>query len=119
MLRMSRSERVFSDQWLVSFVRALSRRLFLWLLRFSEVFMMSTERTKFSIRKNDQVQVIAGREKGKTGKVLTINRNTGRVTIEKVNMVKRHVKPSQKYPGGGIIEKELPLHYSNVLLFCT
>jgi large subunit ribosomal protein L24 len=81
--------------------------------------MMTAERVKFSIRKNDQVQVIAGREKGKVGKVLSVNRNSGRVTVEKVNMVKRHVKPSQKYPGGGILEKEIPLHYSNVQLFCA
>jgi large subunit ribosomal protein L24 len=81
--------------------------------------MMNAERTKFSIRKNDQVQVIAGREKGKVGKVLAVSRTTGRVTVENVNKVKRHVKPSQKYPGGGILEKELPLHYSNVQLYCS
>lgn len=79
---------------------------------------MSTEAIKFSIRKNDQVQVIAGREKGKTGKVLKVDTKTGRITVEKVNMVKRHVKASQKNPQGGILEKELPLHYSNVLLMC-
>lgn len=79
---------------------------------------MMTE-NKLSIRKNDQVQVIAGREKGKTGKVLGVSAKTGRVTIEKVNMIKRHVRPSQQYPQGGVIEKEASLHYSNVLLFCT
>lgn len=73
---------------------------------------------KFSIRKNDQVQVITGREKGKVGKVLNVDSKSGRITIEKVNMVKRHVKPSQKNPQGGILEKELPLNYSNVLLVC-
>jgi large subunit ribosomal protein L24 len=73
---------------------------------------------KLSIRKNDTVQVMAGREKGKTGKVLAVSVKTGRVTIEKTNMAKRHVKPSQKNPQGGVIEKELPLHYSNVLLMC-
>jgi len=77
------------------------------------------ETVKLSIRKNDQVQVIAGREKGKTGKVMCVSTKTGRVTVEKVNMVKRHVRPSQQNPQGGIIEKELPLHYSNILLFCT
>jgi large subunit ribosomal protein L24 len=81
--------------------------------------MTNTQNVKFSIRKNDQVQVISGREKGKTGKVLHVNRSTGRVTVEKLNMVKRHTKPTQKLQGGGIIEKELPLHYSNVLLFCA
>ncbi len=72
-----------------------------------------------SIRKNDQVQVMTGKEKGKTGKVLKVDRKTGRVTIEKVNLVKKHVKPSQKNPQGGILEKELPLHYSNILLMCA
>jgi large subunit ribosomal protein L24 len=80
---------------------------------------MSAEQLfKFSIRKNDQVQVIAGREKGKIGKVLKVDSKTGRITVEKVNMVKRHVKPSQQNPNGGIVEKELPLNYSNVLLVC-
>lgn len=80
---------------------------------------MRTEALKISLRKNDQVQVIAGREKGKIGKVLRVNGAQGRVTVEKVNVVKRHVKPSQKNPQGGILEKELPLHVSNVLLFCA
>lgn len=74
---------------------------------------------KLSLRRNDQVQVVAGREKSKIGKVLHVSTKTGRITVEKVNLVKRHVKPSQKHPQGGIIEKELPLHYSNVLLFCA
>ena len=81
--------------------------------------MMTAERIKFSIRKGDQVQVIAGRDKGKVGKVLDVNRNSGRVTVEKTNLVKRHTRPSQKTPGGGIVEKELPLDYSNVQLFCA
>jgi len=82
--------------------------------------MMNTQAAKkLSIRKNDTVQVIAGREKGKTGKVLAVSAKTGRIMVEKTNMVKRHVKPSQKYPQGGVIEKELGLHYSNVLLMCA
>lgn len=79
--------------------------------------MSTTETT--SIKANDQVQVIAGREKGKTGKVVRVNRKSGRVTVERVNLVKRHVKPSQQHPQGGIVEKELPLHYSNILLYCA
>jgi large subunit ribosomal protein L24 len=75
--------------------------------------------SNLSIRKNDQVQVMSGREKGKTGKVMNVNTKTGRVTVEKINMVKKHVKPSQKTPQGGILEKELPLHYSVVLLMCA
>jgi large subunit ribosomal protein L24 len=73
---------------------------------------------KLSIRKNDMVQVIAGKEKGKTGKIMKIDTKTGRVTVEKVNMVKKHTKPTQTSQGG-IAEKELPLHYSNVLLMCA
>jgi large subunit ribosomal protein L24 len=80
--------------------------------------MMTTERNQLSLRKDDLVEVIAGRDKGKTGRILAINPDSGRVTVEKVNMVKRHVKPSQKYPQGGILEKEVSIHYSNVLLMC-
>jgi large subunit ribosomal protein L24 len=81
--------------------------------------MMSAERIQLHVRKDDQVQVISGKEKGKTGKVLSVNTKTGRVTIEKLNMVKRHVKPSNQNPQGGIIEKETPIHSSNVLVMCT
>ena len=74
---------------------------------------------KLTIRKNDQVQVIAGREKGKVGKVLEVNPKSLRILVEKVNLVKRHVKPSQKNPQGGVLEQESALHYSNVLLHCA
>jgi large subunit ribosomal protein L24 len=80
--------------------------------------MEHTQSIKLTLRKNDQVQVIAGREKGKTGKILKVDAKNGRVTVEKINMVKRHMKASQQNPQGGILEKELPLHYSNVLLMC-
>jgi len=80
--------------------------------------MVQVERQKFSLRKNDQVEVIAGRDKGKIGKILKIDSKTGRVTIEKVNMVKRHTRPTPR-SAGGIVEKELPLHYSNVQIFCA
>jgi len=81
--------------------------------------MMTAERVKFSLRKNDQVQVMAGKDTGKMGKILRVNQKTGRVTVEKVNVVKRHTRPTQKSPQGGIVEKELPIHYSNVLLVCS
>ena len=71
----------------------------------------------YHIRKNDTVMVTAGKNKGKTGKVLRINRKTERVIVEKVNMIKRHVKPSQKTKGG-IMERESPIHVSNVMLYC-
>lgn len=70
------------------------------------------------IRKDDQIMVIAGREKGKTGKVLRVDPEKSKVYVEKLNMVKRHQKPSQKYKHGGIIEKEAPLAISNLMLLC-
>jgi large subunit ribosomal protein L24 len=73
---------------------------------------------KLSIRKNDMVQVMSGKEKGKTGRVLKVLAKSNRILVEKTNMVKRHVKPSQQNPQGGLIEKESTIHYSNVLLMC-
>jgi large subunit ribosomal protein L24 len=67
------------------------------------------------IRKGDTVVVIAGKEKGKRGKVLRILTKTNRVVIERIMMVKRHTKPSQQNPQGGIIEKEGSIHISNVM----
>ena len=67
------------------------------------------------IRKGDTVMVIAGKEKGKRGKVLRIDTKKNRVTIERVMMVKRHTKPTQKSPQGGIVEKEGSIHLSNVM----
>ncbi len=68
------------------------------------------------IKKNDNVQVIAGNNNGKTGKVLKVFPETNRVIVEGVNIRKRHSKPSQKNPQGGIIEKELPIDASNVMV---
>jgi large subunit ribosomal protein L24 len=61
---------------------------------------------------------MAGREKGKVGRVLKVDREKGRIVVEKTNMVKRHTKPGKINPQGGIIEKEAPLAYSNVLAMC-
>jgi large subunit ribosomal protein L24 len=71
------------------------------------------------IRRDDQIMVTSGREKGKTGKVMKVSPDKGTVLIEKLNMVKRHQKPSQKYKHGGIIEKEAPINISNVMLLCS
>ncbi len=68
------------------------------------------------VRKGDTVVVIAGKDKGKRGKVLRVLNKVGRVVIERVMMVKRHTKPSQKNPQGGIVEKEGSVHLSNVML---
>ncbi len=68
------------------------------------------------IRKNDNVIVISGNDKGKTGKVLKVFPKNTRVIVEGINLRKRHTKPSQKSPQGGIIEKEAPIHASNIML---
>ena len=67
------------------------------------------------IRKGDTVVVIAGKEKGKRGKVLRILRKVDRVVIERIMMVKRHTKPTQQNQEGGIVEKEGSVHISNVM----
>ena len=69
------------------------------------------------IRKDDMVKVIAGKDKDKTGKVLSVK--DGKVVVEGVAIVKRHTKPTQKMPQGGIIEKEAAIHVSNVMPFCS
>ena len=69
------------------------------------------------VRKGDEVVVIAGKDLGKRGKVLHVDPKKGRVKVEKVNLIKRHVKPSQKHPQGGIIEKEGTIHISNIQLW--
>ena len=69
------------------------------------------------IRKGDMVMVMVGREQGKTGKVLRVDREEGRVWIERLNMVKRHQKPSQLHRQGGIVEKEAPVHISNIMIY--
>src|SRR2546421_8445094 len=70
------------------------------------------------VRRGDTVGVIAGRERGKRGKVLRIVTEKNRVVVEKVNMIKKHQKPTQKVRQGGIIEREGALALSNVLLVC-
>jgi large subunit ribosomal protein L24 len=73
---------------------------------------------KLHVKKNDQVMVIAGKDKGKSGKVLRVLPDQGRVLVENLNVVKRHTRPSQANKEGGIIEKEAPIAISNVLLLC-
>lgn len=68
------------------------------------------------IRKNDKVMVITGNDKGKTGKVLKVFPKTSKVIIEGINLRKRHTKPNQRTPQGGILEKEAPINASNVML---
>jgi large subunit ribosomal protein L24 len=70
------------------------------------------------LRKDDTVMVIAGRERGKTGKVLKVLGEKNRVIIERINLVKRHTKPRGVQQPGGIVEKEASIHLSNVLPIC-
>ncbi|MEK7301268.1 MAG: 50S ribosomal protein L24, partial [Nitrospirota bacterium] len=64
------------------------------------------------------VVVITGRERGKSGKVLSVDLTAGKVIVEKLNIIKRHTKPSQKVKQGGILEREAPLAISNVMYVC-
>ena len=70
---------------------------------------------RFRLRKGDDVVVISGRDKGKTGSILRVIRSEDRVIVDGINMVKRHTLPSQAQPGG-IVNKEAPIHISNVAL---
>ena len=70
------------------------------------------------LRKDDTVVIIAGRERGKTGKVLRVLDERGRVVIERVNLIKRHTKPRGVQQPGGIVEKEASIHLSNVVPIC-
>lgn len=73
---------------------------------------------KRNLRKNDLVMVIAGKEKGKTGRILRMLTKKDRAIVEKVNFVKRHQRPTSQQSQGGIIEKEGPLDLSNLTLVC-
>ena len=72
--------------------------------------------SKLHIKKNDTVIVLAGEDKGKTGKVLTVMVDTERAIVEGVNIVSKSAKPSAKNPQGGIIKQEAPIHISNLSL---
>ena len=73
---------------------------------------------KLHVKKGDTVVVLAGKDKGKEGKIVEALPKKGKVVVEGVNKAKRHTKPSQKYPQGGIIQKEMPLHVCKVMLVC-
>lgn len=75
-----------------------------------------TQSHKSYLKRGDTVRVITGAHKGRVGKVLVVNHKTNRVVVERVNIVKRHQKPTAQLRQGGIIEKEAPLHISNVQL---
>ena len=70
----------------------------------------------FKLKKNDKVKVVSGNHKGKEGKILKVYPEKNRVIVEGVNIIKRHTKPNQKNPQGGITQKESPIHISNIML---
>ena len=71
---------------------------------------------KLHVKKGDTVVVISGKEKGKQGEIIAVDIKKERVTVKGLNLVKRHTKPSQANPQGGIIEKEGTIHASNVMM---
>jgi large subunit ribosomal protein L24 len=73
---------------------------------------------KFRIKKGDTVMVIAGKDRGKTGKVLHVETKGERITVEKLNLIKRHTKPNAKNKQGGILEREGSIAISNVMAYC-
>jgi large subunit ribosomal protein L24 len=73
---------------------------------------------KTHVKKDDMVKILAGKERGKTGKVLRVFPAKGRVVVEGLNQVKRHTRPTQLSPEGGIVEKEAAISMSNVMLIC-
>ena len=71
--------------------------------------------SKFHVKKGDEVVVLAGKEKGKRGKIITIIAGKERVVVEGVQMIKRHTRKSQQHPQGAIVEREGSIHISNVM----
>jgi len=71
-----------------------------------------------NVKKNDTVVVLSGKDKGKRGKVLSVDPKTRKVVVEKINMASRHTKPRKQGDEGGIIQKEIPLYASKVMTVC-
>ncbi|MBN2009130.1 50S ribosomal protein L24 [candidate division KSB1 bacterium] len=70
------------------------------------------------VHKDDQVEILSGNDSGKRGRVLKVYPESNRVIVEGINFIKRHTKPSQKQPQGGIVTKEAPISASNVKIVC-
>ncbi|MBN1241341.1 MAG: 50S ribosomal protein L24 [Spirochaetales bacterium] len=79
---------------------------------------MATTTVKFKLRKDDLVQVIAGKDKGKQGKIVRIDREKGRAIVQGVNMVKKAMRKRKQNDRGGIVEIEAALHVSNMMIVC-
>jgi len=75
--------------------------------------------SKLQIKTGDSVMVITGKDKGKKGKIISVDTKNARVFVDKVNLVKRHTKPTQGAPQGGIIKKEAAIDASNVMIMCS
>ena|SRR5258708_5802272 len=74
---------------------------------------------RIQLKKNDQIRVIAGRDRGKSGRVLSIDERSGKILVEHVSMVKRHTRPNPaKQIKGGVAERESPIAVSNVMILC-
>ncbi|MGQ9473301.1 MAG: 50S ribosomal protein L24 [Candidatus Caldatribacteriaceae bacterium] len=74
---------------------------------------------KSPIKKGDLVEIIHGKDRGKRGKVLTVLLQDGKAVVEGISMVKKHVRPTQKNPQGGIVDQENPVRISNLRLVCS
>ena len=74
---------------------------------------------KVHVKKDDLVQIVSGKEKGKRGKIIKVFPKKNRVLVEKINYIKRHTRPTQQQQEGGIIEKEGSIYASNVMLVCN
>jgi len=74
---------------------------------------------KASLKKDDKVKVVSGKDRGKIGKILRVDRKKNRVLVENINIVKRHTRPSGQTRQGGIVESEATVHTSNVMLMCN
>lgn len=74
--------------------------------------------TTSALKKSDLVVVISGRDKGKKGKIQKFLPEKGRALVEKLNLVKRHAKPTKENPQGGIVDKEASIHVSNLMFYC-
>jgi large subunit ribosomal protein L24 len=80
----------------------------------------TVERVRIRLRKNDQVEVLSGKDAGKRGKVLQVLPEKGRVLVQGVNFIKRHTRPNpQRTIKGGVAEREAPLHVSNLMVVCA
>ncbi len=77
------------------------------------------ETMKIRIKKDDKVKVLTGKDKGKIGKVLKVVKKTNRVIVENINVAKVNQRPTQANPQGGIVEKNMPLHVSNLMIMCN